>query len=297
MEDGISSVVSPFIMLFCMQTIYTVLDSMTENHFFSLSCTLHGHVIATPDYTSGKPWDRGWPQNLYLDPKSPLVASINFPKDFDIAKTPLVTFRQIDILFSKEELIQIHREIQPPATILEDDSLFGEQAVWTVPLPEYLAEFLAPLPTGNYKTMIVNTAGHWTVEAFSKTSPPGIEGVINLFKHAVQRWADEVETHIKASAPVLSWRLGPAAQKASRKRVVVRAYIPVHGECHNARQPTKTVLWNWNNWGEIWQFNDIFDVSYFVIDSYRSPEQLPGPRCIEALVQPKSISGYPLSWY
>lgn len=268
MGDGISSEVSSFINAILRPTIFTALDSMTENHFFSLSCILHGHVIATPDYTSGKPWDRGWPQNLYLDRKSPLVPSINFPKNFDIAKTPLVTFRRIDILFSKEELIQIHREIQPPATILEDDSLFGEQAVWTVPLPEYLTEFLAPLPTGNYKTMVVNTAGHWTIEAFAKTSPPGIEGVINLFKHAVQRWADEVEARIEASARAAgwSWRWSPAAQKASRKRVVVRAYIPGHEECHNARNPSKTVqpyVWNWYNWGEIWQFNDIFDVSLF----------------------------------
>ena len=251
---------------------------------------MHGHVIATPDYTTGQAWDRAWPQNLYLAPTSPLVASINFPKNFDIAKTPLVTFRRIDILFSKEELIQIHREIQPPATNLEDDSLFGEQAVWTVPLQEYLGEFFSLLPTANYKTMVVSTAGHWTVETFSKTSPPGIDGVLNLFKHAVKRWADEVEAHIRTSAKAdgLTWRLGPAARKARRKRVVIRAYIPGHEDCHSFREPSKMVQpfkWNWYNWGEIWQFNDIFDVRLSSdLNHIANAKQLPGPRCIEALV-------------
>lgn len=220
---------------------YLVGDSVMENQFFSLSCILHGHVIATPDYTTGESWDRGWPQNLYLAPTSPLVASINFPVNFDITKTPLITFRRIDILFSKEELIQIHREIQPPGTILEDDSLFGEQAVWTLPFSEYNTEFTAPLPRGNYKTMVVSTAGHWTVETFSKTSPPGIDGVLNLFKHAMERWAEKVQAHIKTSdqAAGLTWRLGPLAKKARRKRVVVRAYLPGHEDCHSFREPWK----------------------------------------------------------
>jgi hypothetical protein len=256
-------------------------DSVMENQFFSLSCILHGHVIATPDYTTGESWDRGWPQNLYLAPTSPLVASINFPVNFDITKTPLITFRRIDILFSKEELIQIHREIQPPGTILEDDSLFGEQAVWTLPFSEYNTEFTAPLPRGNYKTMVVSTAGHWTVETFSKTSPPGIDGVLNLFKHAMERWAEKVQAHIKTSdqAAGLTWRLGPLAKKARRKRVVVRAYLPGHEDCHSFREPWKIVQpfkWNWWNWGEISKFNDIFDVSCFWINSMISQCSIPG---------------------
>ena len=237
-----------------------------ENQFFSLSCILHGHVIATPDYSAGGAWDRGWPQNLFLSPTSPLLSSISFPKKFDVAKTPLVTFRRIDILFSKEELIDIHRSIQPPDTKLEDDSLFGEQAVWTVPVAEYLSEFVAPLPQGNYKTMVVSTGGHWTTETFAKTSPNGTEGVLNLFEHAAKFWADEVETHLREHedrSP--SWILGPFARKMMRRRVVVRAYLPGHEDCHSFREPWKIVQpfkWNWWNWGEIWKFNVIFEVRF-----------------------------------
>ena len=269
MGVGILLGVGQLFVVFDVQAIFFfLLDSVMENQFFSLSCILHGHVIATPDYTTGKPWDRGWPQNLYLSPTSSLVASINFPDKFDIAKTPLVTFRRIDILFSKEELVQIHREIQPPGTELEDDSLFGEKAVWTVPLPEYLVEFVSPLPEGNYKTMVVSTAGHWTTDTFAKTSPPGIDGVLNLFMHAMKRWADKVEAQIRKSDEVggLTWRLGPGAKKAQRKRVVVRSYLPGHEDCHSFREPWKIVQpfkWNWWNWAEIWKFNDIFEVRRF----------------------------------
>ncbi|EEB99261.1 hypothetical protein MPER_01091 [Moniliophthora perniciosa FA553] len=44
-------------------------DSVSENHFFSLSCTLYPHVIATP-YPWTSEHDRGYPQNLYLNPDS-----------------------------------------------------------------------------------------------------------------------------------------------------------------------------------------------------------------------------------
>lgn len=66
-----------------------------QEHFFSLSCTLYPHVIATPDYSGDNAYfDRAWPQNLYLNPKSPLISSLRFPPGFDTEKTPLVTFRR-----------------------------------------------------------------------------------------------------------------------------------------------------------------------------------------------------------
>ncbi|KIO16676.1 hypothetical protein M407DRAFT_57265, partial [Tulasnella calospora MUT 4182] len=45
-------------------------DSVTEQHFFSISCTLYPHIIATPDYSKSWDWDRAWPQHLHLNPDS-----------------------------------------------------------------------------------------------------------------------------------------------------------------------------------------------------------------------------------
>ncbi|KAF9533582.1 hypothetical protein CPB83DRAFT_902945 [Crepidotus variabilis] len=244
---------------------YLVGDSVTENHFFSLSCILHGHVIATPDYSKGGSWDRGWPQNLYLSPSSPMVSSISFPEGFDIEKTPLVTFRRIDILFSKEELVEIHRSIQPPGTDLEGNTLFSEEAVWTVPSAEYLEEFTAPLPQANYATMVVGTAGHWTVTLFNQTVPSGIEGVLNLFEQAMKVWLGKVETYVdeaQAKSAKTPSRVNASAKNMKRKRAVIRAYLPGHEDCHSHRKPWNEVqpfVWSWYNWGEIWRYNGIFE--------------------------------------
>ncbi|KAG6825614.1 hypothetical protein H0H93_000472, partial [Arthromyces matolae] len=76
-------------------------DSITEGQFFSLSCILYPHVIATP---TGFDFDRDTPENLFLNPQSPLIEHMFIPDDFDIEKTPLVTFRRGDLLMTKEEL-------------------------------------------------------------------------------------------------------------------------------------------------------------------------------------------------
>ncbi|THH12694.1 hypothetical protein EW146_g7457 [Bondarzewia mesenterica] len=88
-------------------------DSITENHFFSLSCTLFPHVRATPNYTENPYFDRAWAQNLYLSPKSPLLATLNLPPGFSIEETPLVTFRRVDLLLSQYELESLHRSRNP----------------------------------------------------------------------------------------------------------------------------------------------------------------------------------------
>ena len=236
---------------------------MTENHFFSLSCLLYPHVIATPKYTEGGSFDRGWPQNLYVNPSSPLVRHISFPDGFDITATPLVTFRRIDLLFSQAELLNIHRSIHPsrPQTF----ELFSDEPVWTLLVAEYLDLFTSPLPLGNYATMVVSTAGHWTTTLFSgyhdenkADSGYGIDGLISFFKAAMTIWAHEVQAVLRKQHR--SVRFGRPAKK---RRVLVRSYLPGHEDCHAAREPWAEVqpfIWNWYNWGYIDAFNRVFEV-------------------------------------
>ena len=251
------------------------LDSVSENHFFSLSCILYPHVIAMPDFTVLPGYDHAWPQFLYLNPSSPLISKLSFPKGFNITSTPLVIHRRIDILLSKDELISIHKSVQPPNVTLEDTSLFSEEGIWTLPVAEYVDEFLAPLPKGNYATMVVSTAGHWTTSVFSKVEPPGIKGVLNLFEAAVERWSEEVQSALRmhARTDVFSdvsyppwFRLWSQLPKQKERRVVIRAYLPGHEDCHNVRQPWDEVQpfkWNYYNWNEIRQFNALFEVRWF----------------------------------
>lgn len=278
----------------------TFLDSVTENHFFSLSCILYPYVFATPDYTLGG-FDRAWAQNLYLKPASPLISELSLPKGFDAALTPLVTFRRIDLLLSKDELISIHNSSQPQNATLDDASLFSDEGIWTLPVAEYVNEFLAPLPKANYATMVVSTAGHWTTTTFSKVEPPGIEGILKLFEVAMERWAEDVQSALQAQArrkvsSLSRFRLGP---KQKERRVVVRAYLPGHESCHDFRHPwdeVKPDKWNWYNWHEIPQFNAIFEVRFTYppclseihVDNLCPP---PSPRnsCYRAIDFPVSI--------
>lgn len=242
-------------------------DSVTENHFFSLSCILYPYVFATPDYTLGG-FDRAWAQNLYLNPSSHLIANLSLPEGFDIKITPLVTFRRIDLLLSKEELISIHTSSQPETVTLNDTSLFSDEGIWTLPVAEYVDEFLSPSPKGNYATMVVSTAGHWTTSTFSKVEPPGINGILSLFGVAMERWAEDVQSALSKqhSSESASSHLSGSSPGRKERRVVVRAYLPGHEDCHAFRKPWDEIQpfkWNWYNWAEIPQFNAIFEVRSF----------------------------------
>ena len=229
-------------------------DSVTENHFFSISCMLFPHVLGSPNYTENPYFDRGWPQHLHLNPDSPLVTRLKFPPGFDIFTTPLVTFRRIDLLFSQQELIDIYHSANPDAP--RNIKLFSDERVWTDSPSEYLQVFTAPLPQANYRTLVASTGGHWTTTLFSgfqdeRAEGNGIREVLKIFETAMPRWAQDVQSS-----------LDQEAGKAKR-RVVVRSYLPGHEDCHDQREPWTKIQpfkWNWFNWGYIWEFNQIFEV-------------------------------------
>ncbi|KAG5641481.1 hypothetical protein DXG03_005107 [Asterophora parasitica] len=242
-------------------------DSITEGHFFSLSCSLYPHVIATPTYTPNSYFDRAWPQNLYLNPDSPLVKDLFIPTGFDIAKTPLATFRRVDLLLTQEELEHIHEKLHPNTAA--NFSLFSKEAAWSLSPKEYLPIFLE----GGYSTLVVSTGGHWTTTLFGgygvgepapfKDAKPGLDGVIELFGHAMSSWADEVQE-----------ALADAARKdhgARKRQVLVRAYLPGHDNCHNIKLPWAEIQVPKGasyNWGSIWRYNEIFEVDPMILCTF-----------------------------
>ncbi|KAJ3770915.1 hypothetical protein FB446DRAFT_129567 [Lentinula raphanica] len=244
-------------------------DSITEGHFFSISCLLYPHVVATPDYVKNPYFDRAWPQNLYLNPDSPLVTEnqLSYPAGFNTTETPLVTFRRIDLLLSLDELRDLHHQKHFEPT---DFTLFSEEAIWTTSPSEYISDiFLSPLPQANYANLIVSTAGHWTTTMFGGYSNEtdkegvqhhgeGIDGLIAFFGEAMAYWADFVQEALNndENGVVL------ADGSRSRRQAMVRAYLPGHEDCHDHREPWKEIepmKWNWYNWGSIWKFNEVFE--------------------------------------
>jgi len=225
-------------------------DSVTENHFFSLSCLLYPHVRATPNYTENPYFERDWQQNLYLLPSSPLVPKLKFPEGFSIESTPLVSFRRVDFLLSREELEGLYNSIYTPGA---NFSLFSNEAFWSLSPHEYVKQFTSK--ENNYQTMVVNTAGHWTTGVFegmkdSENKGGGVGNILYFFQHATAMWADLVQRILKES-------------DRDDRQVVVRAYLSGHENCLNVFKPHTYIheyTTQWWNWNWITEYNDILQV-------------------------------------
>ncbi|KDQ55664.1 hypothetical protein JAAARDRAFT_158990 [Jaapia argillacea MUCL 33604] len=234
-------------------------DSLTENHFFSLSCLLYPHVRATPNYTENPGYDRYWAQNLYLKPTSPIVPYLKFPKGFNIETTPLVTFRRVDIFFTQPELVELHDKIHPDLRE-EDFKLFGDESTWTLSPNFYMHLFTAPLPEANYGTLVMSTGGHWTTWLFygyrDESKPVegyGINGILEFFGDAMEEWAGIVQKTLDDDRK---------RQRQVKRQVVIRSYLPGHEDCHKHKEPLKETIpltpaspWNWY-W--LQDFNSVF---------------------------------------
>ncbi|CAE6340317.1 unnamed protein product [Rhizoctonia solani] len=237
---------------------FLVGDSVTEQHFFSMSCLLYPHVRAAPDYGPiGGSGPRDWPQHLYLNPTSPLVTQLKLPAGFDMDQTPLVTFRRVDLLFSQDELDSVHRVMHSNASGDVPITLFGPGASESYNLSPktYLEQFMQPLPRGNYRTLIVSTAGHWTTGSLPGARDPENTaagatnpGVYKTFVEAVKVWTSQVSSALSSDT--------------KGRHVLIRAYLPGHEyDCHHAPGPLAAVRpfsQEWYNWSWIGRMNEAF---------------------------------------
>ncbi|EGO00375.1 hypothetical protein SERLA73DRAFT_168148 [Serpula lacrymans var. lacrymans S7.3] len=256
-------------------------DSISEGHFFSLSCTLFPHVIATPNYTQNPYFDRAWPQHLYLSPSSPLIPLLQkegFPPGYSIADTPLVTFRRVDLLMSQEELNELYAR-RTPTPLSSQPNRHGPLSPLRIPPPSSLSPLPLPPSHLHYSTLILSTAGHWTTtllhafrdESLGDDAGYGIAGVLGFFERAMAVWAGRVQEAVdeynrgKSLIFVLFSNSSLQSTKPTSRRpktVVVRAYLPGHEDCHDQREPWTEVLpyrWKWYNWPWVGEFNRVFE--------------------------------------
>lgn len=248
------------------------IDSITDNQFFSLSCILYPHVIGPENENQ-----------LYLNPASPLISEFNFPEGFDIATTPLVSFRRLDLLYDLQELVDHYQELYNPPP---DFTLFNDNKppAYSFSPKEYIPMFTAPLPLGGYSTLITSTAGHWTPGTFrglldssKPESGSGMDKITDFFRHVATRWAAQIQDALSDSERAGSRR------GRSRRRVIARAYLPGHEECHSYTQPwtvynsSSAALYNWP-W--IKDINKVFQVrrqhNYLLFNCLSAPPILSG---------------------
>ena len=84
----------------------------------------------------------------------------------------------------------------------------------------------------------MSTAGHWTIYLFPKVEPPGTESIPTLIEVAIGRWAEEVQSSLRAD----SWNSVPTLQgfawgHKSEKNVVKWFEHTFLYNSHDFRQP------------------------------------------------------------
>lgn len=183
----------------------------------------------------------------------------------------------MDLLLGKPEIISIYENI---TAFQRDDlshlELFGEEAVWDLNPDTYIPLFLNPLPSGNYNTMVVSTAGHWTTGLFyglydERVDGDGLANLLQLFEKAMGQWLERIERTLD-DANVEAKKLG-----IPQKQVIVRAYHPGHDGCHEISTLSKGPVKKYEssmshsyNWGWIMRYNGVFEVRLALFFGFES---------------------------
>lgn len=102
----------------------------------------------------------------------------------------------------------------------DNSTLFGSEKSWNISPTEYLNDlFFRPLPDANYHTLIVSTAGHWSLKLLAGL-PNGYKDIYDLFRlimtSFVYQAARQLDLH----------------QSTKQREVVVRPYMPGDDKCH-----------------------------------------------------------------
>ncbi|BGP21032.1 hypothetical protein JCM10213_002933 [Rhodosporidiobolus nylandii] len=113
-------------------------DSISEQHFFSLSCALYPHVKASWPFPPMSEWKQIKEEHLFLDPEGPLVSSgrLRVPEGWDWEGSAVVSHVRSDHGLSPLELVDLSRTFftsLPSNTILS--TLYPTLSALPVPSP------------------------------------------------------------------------------------------------------------------------------------------------------------------
>ncbi|BGP52442.1 hypothetical protein JCM10450v2_008420 [Rhodotorula kratochvilovae] len=256
-------------------------DSLSEEHFFSLSCQLYPHVRGEWPYPfmTTNQWQFK-EEHLLLHETSPLIRSgrLRVPKDWDWEGRPLISHVRSDHGFSATELLDLYRAVHSPLAPSAFRSLYPALSSLTphknvtkllrdyVPLSpslDYiLALFLSPSSPRNVSTSLA------PAYAPSETPPSALAAAARVTRSAHYRALifstgahfsarqfdfNGADDALENAAPteffrfaLRTWlaRVSDAMQEGGRgqgKEVLVRPTNTGHDGCHDARGPLEEV--------------------------------------------------------
>ncbi|TEB28414.1 hypothetical protein FA13DRAFT_791309 [Coprinellus micaceus] len=165
----------------------------------------------------------------------------------------------------------------------------NKERLHTQSVEEALGYLTAPLPYGNYATMIVSTGGHWRTTLFKgyadgEKQGGGIDGVVAFYEHVARRWVREVQERLSRETRNGDEREGESmvviggGSRRITKNVVIRPYLPGHDQCREAKgvlEEVELMEYERYNWRHIWKFNHIFETLLTDRQAYPNIHYLP----------------------
>ncbi|BGP52443.1 hypothetical protein JCM10450v2_008421 [Rhodotorula kratochvilovae] len=271
-------------------------DSLSEQHFFSLSCVLFPHVRAIWPFPTMSEWQQIKEEHLFLDPASPLIRGgrLRVPDDWDFEGSPLVTHVRTDHGFAPDELVDLHSSprnspsttanltslyptllslpaITPPVDLLTDVETFSP------PLSYILSLFLRPSAYRNISSPFSPSYAPSTTprdalaaEARATRSARYRALFFSTGAHYSTRHfrlptgggalVDTFALALRAWVARVVAALGEAsAEEREGKEVVVRPTSNGHDRCHDALRPYEEVQEagsSWYSWDDMWRMNE-----------------------------------------
>ncbi|GAA6002607.1 hypothetical protein JCM10207_007589 [Rhodosporidiobolus poonsookiae] len=225
-------------------------DSLSEQHFFSLGCTLFPHVEVR--------WGAGWwEQLMFLRADSPLLDSLDLPPSFSLSSTPLITNLRTDHGYTKPELLLLFLST-PAAASTPRKKILTDYPVNSPPIDEYLSRFFSvgeyTDSPERYSTLIFSTGAHFTPREFA--FPRGQPAIQDFFGAVVANWTATAREYLERED-------GQGADEGdgTRRQILVRAASSGHDECHEAVSPFED---EWPrpksyNWAVIPEMNAMFE--------------------------------------
>jgi len=172
----------------------------------------------------------------------------------------------VDLLLSKSDLTELWKDF--PGGNHTRGLFEGGEDVWDLGPLVYMRVFLAPFPEANFRSMIISSAGHWTLPGFKDESDPSdvhaYSEVLYFYKITMNSWTKRMANSLN-KAKQDDEAMG--ITRAKERHIILRGYNTGHDNCNTVESRIGGPLDEYKdsmsysyNWGWIRKMNRAFEV-------------------------------------
>jgi len=175
----------------------------------------------------------------------------------------------MDLLLGKSDLTELWKDF--PGGNHSRGLFDGGEDVWDLDPSVYVPVFLASLPEANYRSMILSSAGHWTVgtlPGFKDESDPSnvhaYSEMLDFYQIVTDNWTRRMANILEKSKRDDK---ANGISRAKERHIFVRGYNPGHDNCNTVESRFRGPVDEYKdsmsysyNWGWIRKMNRMFEV-------------------------------------